>query len=332
MTFHGLSGRLYGRRAFLTLAGGAATSAALSACGSDGGADVEVRYGTPSNGSPAPRTNPDGTPTATPVPIAPPDVIVSTNEPNQGGAMLVSVVGEVTGGVITFLDRVYPLTQGQNSMYAFVGVDVEDPPGEHALRIDFTLQNGSQGSLTETVNVLVTGWTLDQVELGPSQSALLDPKVQEAELVELVRIYGERSGEKLWSQGWQLPVDGPLTTRFGERRSYNGGPVTGHHSGTDIGAEDGVAARSCNSGRIVMARQLQIRGNMVIVDHGGGLFSGYAHLREFSVAEGQLVGRGDPVGLVGSTGLSTGAHLHWEMATGGVLVDALRFTDGTNGF
>jgi murein DD-endopeptidase MepM/ murein hydrolase activator NlpD len=62
------------------------------------------------------------------------------------------------------------------------------------------------------------------------------------------------------------------------------------------------------------------------------LFSGYAHLSELSVAEGQLVGQGDRVGLVGSTGLSTGAHLHWEMATGGVLVDALRFTDGTNGF
>jgi murein DD-endopeptidase MepM/ murein hydrolase activator NlpD len=257
---------------------------------------------------------------------------MSTSEPQQGGTMLVSVVGELSGGIITFLDRVYPLTQGQNSLYAFVGVDVEDPAGEHALRIDFTLQNGSQGNLTQAVNVVVTGWTLDQVALGPSQTALLDPKVTEQELTELTRIYGQRSPEKLWSQGWFLPVDGPLTTRFGERRSYNGGPVTGHHSGTDIGAVDGVAVHSCNSGRVVMARQLQIRGNMVIVDHGGGLFSGYAHLREFSVAEGQLVGRGDPVGLVGSTGLSTGAHLHWEIATGGVLVDALRFTDGTNGF
>ncbi|MGH2609116.1 MAG: M23 family metallopeptidase, partial [Tepidiformaceae bacterium] len=170
------------------------------------------------------------------------------------------------------------------------------------------------------------------VRLGPSQTALLDPKVTEQELAELMRVYGARSPEKLWSQGWQLPVDGPLTTRFGEQRSYNGGPVTGYHGGTDLGAEMGVPVGSCNSGRVVMARQLQIRGNMVIVDHGGGLFSGYAHLSELAVAEGQLVGQGDRVGLVGSTGLSTGAHLHWEMATGGVLVDALRFTDGTNGF
>jgi murein DD-endopeptidase MepM/ murein hydrolase activator NlpD len=71
---------------------------------------------------------------------------------------------------------------------------------------------------------------------------------------------------------------------------------------------------------------------MVVVDHGGGLFSGYAHLKSFAVAEGQTVTQGDTVGYVGSTGLSTGAHLHWEIAAGGVLVDAVRFTDGSNGF
>jgi murein DD-endopeptidase MepM/ murein hydrolase activator NlpD len=182
------------------------------------------------------------------------------------------------------------------------------------------------------VTVLPTGWEVDAVTLGPDQTTLLDPKVTEAELAELLDVYGQVSPEKLWSQGWALPIDGPLTTRFGEQRSYNGGPVSGHHGGTDIGGEMGVPVGCCNSGRVVMARQLQIRGNMVVVDHGGGLFSGYAHLSQFSVAEGQLIGRGEPVGLVGSTGLSTGAHLHWEMAAGGVLVDALRFTDGTNGF
>ncbi|MEX1104549.1 MAG: M23 family metallopeptidase, partial [Dehalococcoidia bacterium] len=319
-------------RAFLTLTGGATAGALLSACGSEDKAGVTVRYGTPSGSTPRPADNGSGTPVPTPTPIPPPEIIISTTTPNQGGAVLVSVVGAISGGVITFLDRVYPLTKGQQSLYAFVGVDTEDPPGPHALRIDFTLTTGSQGTTTESLNVLPTGWEVDEVTLGPSQTSLLDPKVTEQELAELLRVYGERSPEKLWSQGWQLPIDGPLTTRFGEQRSYNGGPVGGHHGGADIGAAMGTPVGSCNSGRVVMARQLQIRGNMVVVDHGGGLCSGYAHLSEFSVSEGQLVGQGQAVGLVGSTGLSTGAHLHWEMATGGVLVDALRFTDGTNGF
>jgi murein DD-endopeptidase MepM/ murein hydrolase activator NlpD len=71
---------------------------------------------------------------------------------------------------------------------------------------------------------------------------------------------------------------------------------------------------------------------MVIIDHGGGLFSGYAHLSQINVTEGQMVTAGDIIGLVGTTGLSTGPHLHWEMASQGVWLDALRFTDGTNGF
>jgi murein DD-endopeptidase MepM/ murein hydrolase activator NlpD len=62
------------------------------------------------------------------------------------------------------------------------------------------------------------------------------------------------------------------------------------------------------------------------------VLSGYAHLDSFAVAEGQLVATGEAAGFVGSTGLSTGAHLHWELSVGGVLVDALRFVDGSNGF
>lgn len=319
------------RRSFLALAGGIPVVAVLGACGS-GEPGVTVRRGTPSSATPPPARGAKGTPTATATPIPPPELIISTTTPAQGGTMLVSVVGNISGGVITFIERAFPLTKGQQSMYAFVGIDADDPPGDHALRIDFTLASGSEGSTTETVTVQPTTWTVDEVTLGPSQSNLLDPKLSEREVAELTRIYSNRSPDKLWSSGWKMPVAGSITTRFGEQRSYNGGPAGGHHGGTDIAADEGVPAGACNSGKVVMARQFAIRGNMVIVDHGGGLMSGYAHLSQFSVAEGQLVGPGDQLGLVGSTGLSTGAHLHWEMSAGGVLVDALRFTDGTNGF
>ena len=83
---------------------------------------------------------------------------------------------------------------------------------------------------------------------------------------------------------------------------------------------------------MVLARQMALRGNFVVIDHGGGVLSGYGHLSQFSVVEGQAVEPGDVIGLVGNTGLSTGAHLHWEMSVDGVMVDALRFFDGSNGF
>jgi murein DD-endopeptidase MepM/ murein hydrolase activator NlpD len=123
-----------------------------------------------------------------------------------------------------------------------------------------------------------------------------------------------------------------VTTRFGDLRSYNGGPVSGHHSGTDLGADLSTPVVATNSGRVVMARQLRVHGNMVIIDHGGGVYSVYAHLSSFAAAEGQVVSAGDIIGYVGNTGLSTGAHLHWEMSVGGVLVDPMKFSDGSGGF
>jgi murein DD-endopeptidase MepM/ murein hydrolase activator NlpD len=182
------------------------------------------------------------------------------------------------------------------------------------------------------VNVLETTWTVDSVTVPASLAPLLDPAVQADETNLLTAVYSKVTGEKLWKPGWLQPVGGGITTRFGEVRSYNGSPPAGHHSGTDIGANAGIEVGATNNGRVVLARQLRLRGNMVVVDHGGGLFSGYAHLSSFAVAEGQAVQAGDTVGMVGSTGLSTGAHLHWEMASDGVVVDAFRFMDGTNGF
>ena len=275
---------------------------------------------------------PQGQPGVTPTPVPPPELMLSTESVYQGGTILLSLVGQVKEGSVTFLNRTRRLSKGKQSIYTFIGIDTEDRFGTQTLRVDFSLVSGSKGSLTAQVRVLENRWTVDAIVLPPSLSILLDPKVNADEQTILNQVYGGASAEKLWDGPWLVPSGGPVTTRFGEERSYNGGPVSGHHLGTDIGAADGAPVGATNAGRVVMARQVQLRGNMVIVDHGGGLFSGYAHLKSFAVAEGQDVQPGDAVGFVGSSGLSTGAHLHWEMVAGGVFVDALRFTDGSNGF
>jgi murein DD-endopeptidase MepM/ murein hydrolase activator NlpD len=75
----------------------------------------------------------------------------------------------------------------------------------------------------------------------------------------------------------------------------------------------------------VLAEPLQIRGNAVIVDHGRGVMTGYWHLSQIDVTVGQHLDRGDLLGHVGNTGLSTGAHLHWELRVLGVQVDPLQW-------
>lgn len=309
----------------------AVLSFGFSACGSkDAGAGVVVRIASP---TPSAGTNVPGNPaTATNTPLPPPELVLSTMEVYQAGAVLVSVTGPVTGGSVTFLKRAYPLTKGAQSMYTFVGVDTDDPTGPQPLHVDFTLTNGSRGALDETITVLKTEWTVESLDFTPEVSELLDPQIVNDEAALIHSVYSKVTPEKYWSGGWLLPVDGPITARYGEQRSINGGPVSGHHGGTDIGIDEGTPVKAANAGRVALARELKVHGNMVIIDHGGGLYSGYAHLSRIEVTEGQMVQQGDVIAESGNTGLSTGAHLHWEMAIDGILLDALRFTDGTNGF
>ncbi len=302
-----------------------------AACGGGAGADnggITTRLVTP--------VNPDATPTLapgeSPTPLVPPELVLSTVEVYQAGAVLVSVTGDVTSGTATFLGRSFKLAKGSQSMFAFVAVDTEDPAGPQPLKVDITLPNGSKGTLQDTITVLKTNWTVDSLEFDSQTSELLDPKTTADELALLKTIYSGVTPEKLWDGPWLMPVNGVLTARYGEQRSINGSAPSGHHGGTDLGALEGTPVQATNSGRVVLAKQLKVRGNMVIIDHGGGLFSGYAHLSHIDVTEGQMVKGGDIIAESGNTGLSTGAHLHWEIASQGVWLDALRFTDGTNGF
>ncbi len=75
-----------------------------------------------------------------------------------------------------------------------------------------------------------------------------------------------------------------------------------------------------------------VRGNLIVIDHGGGIFSLYGHMTSRVAQVGDVVHKGQLIGFVGTTGFSTGPHLHWEIAVSGVVVDALRWLDGSQGF
>lgn len=264
----------------------------------------------------------------------PPILETSIDSVYQGGALLVRV-SPATSGAATLFGRQYSLEAANDGIEGFVGIAVGDPPGPAPLSV-FAMTPLEATSFTRTVTVLRTAWTVDYIVLPPGTGGLLDPAIIQAETDLLTLVYGGRTPRQ-WLDGWASPVDHPLTPAlisgyFGEQRSFNGGPPSGHHGGTDFGLPRGEPVRATNRGTVVLARALAIRGNMVIIDHGGGIFSGYAHLDTIAVAEGQTVGRSQFLGTVGSTGLSTGPHLHWELSVAGVLVDGLRWLDGTQGF
>jgi murein DD-endopeptidase MepM/ murein hydrolase activator NlpD len=111
-----------------------------------------------------------------------------------------------------------------------------------------------------------------------------------------------------------LPVLGRITTEFGERRYVNDIKTSYRHAGLDIATELGTPVKASNSGKVVFSRFLTLTGNSVVIDHGQGIFTVYFHLDSRALTLGQIVKKGDLVGKVGSTGFSTGSHLHFMIS------------------
>jgi murein DD-endopeptidase MepM/ murein hydrolase activator NlpD len=110
------------------------------------------------------------------------------------------------------------------------------------------------------------------------------------------------------------------TSFFGDRRVYqyvSGDTSTSIHAGVDYGVPTGTEVRACAAGRVVLARFRIVTGNSVILEHMPGVYSIYYHLDRISAGEGRMVSAGTLLGLSGSTGLSTGPHLHWEIRAAG---------------
>lgn len=97
------------------------------------------------------------------------------------------------------------------------------------------------------------------------------------------------------------------------------------HSGIDFGGGYGAAVHAAGGGTVISAGSKGSYGSTVVIDHGGGLSTVYGHLSRISVSDGQTVSSGQRVGSIGSSGLSTGPHLHFEVRINGRAVDPMRF-------
>ncbi|MBR1567510.1 MAG: peptidoglycan DD-metalloendopeptidase family protein [Lachnospiraceae bacterium] len=117
---------------------------------------------------------------------------------------------------------------------------------------------------------------------------------------------------------WPCPSSTRITSYFGYR-TPDGGYVNANHKGVDIGAPTGTPAIAAASGVVVIARYSNSAGNWVVISHGNGMYTMYMHASQLCVSEGQYVNAGDTILLVGSTGWSTGPHLHFGVGIGGYL-------------
>ncbi len=132
--------------------------------------------------------------------------------------------------------------------------------------------------------------------------------------------------KKYWSGIFLKPVNGRITTEYGTGRTLNG--VSGRiHKGVDIAAPLGTEVKASNDGLVTLSRNYFSTGNTVVINHGTGIVSVYYHMDELLVKENSRVLKGQVIGKVGSTGVSTGAHLHFGIWIFGVDADPLELID-----
>ncbi|MDR3174746.1 MAG: M23 family metallopeptidase [Treponema sp.] len=148
-------------------------------------------------------------------------------------------------------------------------------------------------------------------------------KTREAELLWAIL---NRSGTDVYSLDPFIP---PLsstrrTSFFGDRRVFiytNGSRDRSIHGGVDYGVPTGTPVWACAGGKVLLARSRIVTGNSVVIEHLPGVYSLYYHLNSIAVSEGQILKAGETLGQSGSTGLSTGPHLHWEIRVAGENTD-----------
>lgn len=141
---------------------------------------------------------------------------------------------------------------------------------------------------------------------------------------EAARAVGRRAHKtpELWTQPFLRPRSSRITSSFGSGRLFNG-RLSSSHGGVDFAGQPGDSVRAANRGVVALVDNFFLAGNVVYIDHGGGVVTGYFHLTQALVAVGDTVERGQEIGLVGATGRVTGPHLHWSARYGEHTVDPM---------
>jgi murein DD-endopeptidase MepM/ murein hydrolase activator NlpD len=146
------------------------------------------------------------------------------------------------------------------------------------------------------------------------------------EALKIKRIYADGSIDRLWNGNFQLPMTSDITSPFGNKRVFNG-QLKSFHNGVDFRARSATPVFAANSGVVKLAENLFYSGNAVVIDHGTGIFTIYAHLSRIDVAAGQHINKGQRLGLTGATGRVSGPHLHWGVKVRGVAVNPLQLME-----
>lgn len=247
----------------------------------------------------------------------------SSPEASQGTLLLVDLRSEKSLDQVSasWIEKEVPFWQENKGdeknprvWRALLGIDLELKAGEYPFALTGKPSDSQdQVSCTVSIPVKEGKFATERLSVAPN---FVEPNAEqlaraEAERQRLRAIFATITPERLWQGAFRIPLDGVTTGgNFGKRRILNGQPGS-PHGGVDFPASAGTPVYAAQRGRVVLAEPLYFSGNTVVLDHGLGLYTFYAHFESIAVQAGDMVETGTLLGHVGATGRVTGPHLHW---------------------
>lgn len=224
---------------------------------------------------------------------------------------------------INFNQKEYHLYKDNsiNGFIALIPISYWLKPGEYKLEI-----NGENFNMLKYIKIIAGNFKESYLDVNSEKEEIVRPHSKET--IEKKKIDNQLLGKsrknssntRLWQGKFIWPLDGTISTPFGATRYVNN-RLQNHHSGIDIAAPRGTVVKAAASGTVKLAAELLETGNTIIIDHGWNISSSYSHLSDIKVSTKQKVKKGDIIGTVGTTGFSTGPHLHWAVKINGVFVN-----------
>lgn len=201
-------------------------------------------------------------------------------------------------------------------------VSVLQGPGTFPL----TIVGPENETLHETQVKVVDAGYLEQNVATTNRMRNLRSSDEETKIMAAFR--ASTGDKKLWAEPFARPVPECTNSPFGVKRLHDGKPTGNFHAGLDFRSPKGRAVHAAETGVVRVARMFPRQGGTVGLDHGQGVQTTYIHLSKVAAVEGKTVRRGQIIGYVGSTGFSTGAHLHWSVNVHAVPVNPLQWLSG----
>lgn len=251
------------------------------------------------------------------------EVQVHARELAPGEPVRVVVAGTATAPAGTFRGAPIAFSRGEAGWYGWAVVPLDAKAGPATLEV-------RSGDETARKELRIAAKKFPEQRLKVDEKYVSPSKAQqeriEREKKRLDAIYAKRTEGPAPVEPFVRPVPGEPTSAFGLRRFFNDQPRA-PHAGLDLKAGTGTPVRNAGPGVVVLADDLYFAGKTVIVDHGAGLFTIYAHLSRIDVKDGETVAAGRVVGLSGATGRVTGPHLHWGARVGDTIFDPRALLD-----